>query len=78
MVARLQAKLNNITWKLHEQRGRMTENLELRKHYIEATHAAQLAADRRMLESRIASMQPSLQRQFVMGQLRKLEQRKKE
>ncbi len=73
-----QAKINNIVWKLHEQRGRMTENVDLRRRYIETCYAAQIAADRYLLESRIAHLQPALQRQLLEDQLRKLRRVDKE
>ena len=74
----MQAKLNNIVWKLHEQRGRMAESVDRRKHYIEACYVAQIAADRHLLESRVARMQPSLQRKFLEGRLQKLGYKGKE
>ena len=35
MLPAATARLNNIVWKLHEQRGRNAELIELRKRYIE-------------------------------------------
>jgi len=72
MTSQLQAKLNNIVWKLHERRGRMAESVDMRKRYIEACYAEQIAVDRHLLESRIARLQPSLQRKFLVDQLQKL------
>jgi hypothetical protein len=77
MSPQLQAKLNNIVWRLHERRGRVAESVELRKKYIEATYAAQIDSERKLLQSRIQRLQPSLQRQFLEGQLRKLNGSKK-
>ena len=36
------ARLNNIVWKLHEQRGRNAELIELRKRYLERAYCAQI------------------------------------
>ena len=72
MVSQIQAKVNNIVWKLHERRGRMAESVDLRRRYIESCYVEQIAADRQLLESRIARMQPSLQRKFMEAQLQKL------
>ena len=72
MSPALQAKLNNIVWRLHEQRGRVAESTELRMKYIQAAYAAQIDSDRKLLESRIQRLQPSLQRQFLQARLRKL------
>ena len=78
MTSQLQAKVNNIVWKLHERRGRLAESVDLRKRYIEACYVEQIAADRHLLESRIARMQPSLQRKFLVSQLQKLGRVEKE
>jgi len=78
MSPQLQAKLNNIVWRLHERRGRMTENVDMRKRYIESCYVGQIAADRQLLESRIARLQPSLQREFLENQLRKISRADKE
>ena len=32
-------KLKNVTWRLHEQRGRIHENVELRRKYVEQSRA---------------------------------------
>ena len=76
MVSQIQAKVNNIVWKLHERRGRMAESVDLRRRYIESCYVEQIAADRQLLESRIARMQPSLQRKFMEAQLQKLRVKK--
>jgi len=76
MVSQIQAKVNNIVWKLHERRGRMAESVDLRRRYIESCYVEQIAADRQLIESRIARMQPSLQRKFLETQLQKLRVKK--
>jgi hypothetical protein len=72
------ARLNNIVWKLHEQRGRNTELIELRKRYIEKAYCAQIRSDKQLLRSRIAQMQPSVQRVFLQARLEKLRQKERE
>ena len=67
------AKLNNIVWKLHEQRGRVAELTEMRKRYLEKAYAAQIDSDKKLLQSRIHRLQPSLQRAFLKARLEKLD-----
>ena len=67
------AKLNNIVWKLHEQRGRVAELTEMRKRYIEKAYCAQIDSDKKLLQSRIHRLQPSLQRAFLKARLEKLD-----
>jgi hypothetical protein len=69
------ARLNNIVWKLHEQRGRNAELIELRKRYIEKAYCAQIRSDKQLLRSRIAQMHPSVQRAFLQARLEKLRQK---
>jgi hypothetical protein len=72
------ARLNNIVWKLHEQRGRNAELIELRKRYIEKAYCAQIRSDKQLLASRIAQMYPSVQRTFLQARLEKLRQKERE
>ena len=72
------ARLNNIVWKLHEQRGRNAELIELRKRYIEKAYCAQIRSDKQLLRSRIALMHPSVQRAFLQARLEKLRQKERE
>lgn len=67
------AKLNNIVWKLHEQRGRVHELTEMRKRYLEKAYCAQIRSDKQLLQSRIHRLQPSLQRAFLRARLEKLD-----
>ena len=71
------ARLNNIVWKLHEQRGRNAE-IELRKRYIERAYCAQIKSDKQLLRSRIAQMYPSVQRAFLQARLEKPRQKARE
>ena len=72
------ARLNNIVWKLHEQRGRTAELIELRRRYIERAYCAQIKSDKQLLRSRIAHMHPSVQRAFLQARLEKLRQKGRE
>ena len=72
------ARLNNIVWKLHEQRGRNAELIELRKRYIERAYCAQIHSDKQLLRSHIAQMQPSVQRAFLQARLEKLREKERE
>ncbi len=71
-------RLNNIVWKLHEQRRRNTELLELRKCYIEATYAAQIRSDKQLLRSHLARMLPAVQRAFLQARLEKLREKERQ
>jgi hypothetical protein len=72
------ARLNNIVWKLHEQRGRNAELIEVRRRYLEKAYCAQIRSDKHLLLSHIARMQPSVQRAFLQARLQKLREREKE
>ena len=63
------ARLNNIVWKLHEQRGRNAELIELRRRYLQTAYCAQIRSDKQLLRSRIAQMHPSVQRAFLQARL---------
>ena len=72
------ARLNNIVWKLHEQRGRNAELIELRRRYLEKACCAQIHSDKQLLRSRIARMHPSVQRAFLQARLQKLREKERE
>jgi hypothetical protein len=72
------ARLNNIVWKLYEQRGRNAELIELRKRYIERAYCAQIKSDKQLLRSRIAQLLPSVQRAFLQARLDKLREKERE
>jgi hypothetical protein len=63
---------------LHEQRGRTAELIELRKRYIERAYCAQIRSDKQLLLSRLAQMQPSVQRALLQARLQKLRQKERE
>jgi uncharacterized membrane protein len=72
------ARLNNIVLKLHEQRGRNAELIELRKRYIERAYCAQIRSDKQLLRSRIAQMYPGVQRAFLQARLEKLKKKERQ
>jgi uncharacterized membrane protein len=78
MLPAATARLNNIVWKLHEQRGRNAELIQLRKRYIERAYCAQIKSDKSLLRSRIAQMYPGVQRAFLQARLEKLRQKERE
>ena len=49
----MQARLNKITFKLHEQRERLAPSVELRRKYIEAAYLNQIRGEQQMIQSRI-------------------------
>ncbi len=67
-----QAKINNITWKLHEARGRMHEDLMLRHAMIQASHHAQLSNDKASIMSHIHRLQPGARKAFLAYRLEQL------
>ena len=65
-------------WKLHEQRGRNAELIEVRRRYLEKAYCAQIRSDQHLLCSRIAQLQPSVQRAFLQARLEKLREKERE
>ena len=78
MVSSQTAQINNIVWKLHEQRGRNAELIELRRRYLERAYCAQIRSDKQLLRSHIARMHPSVQRAFLQARLEKLREKERE
>ena len=67
--------ISNITWKLHEQqRGRIQENMELRRQMMIDSHSQQLRNDRNSILSHIHRLQPGLRKAFLAMRLEKLKQ----
>ena len=64
--------ISNITWKLHEQRGRIQENMELRRKMLIDSHSQQLRNDRNSILSHIHRLQPGLRKAFLAMRLEKL------
>jgi len=73
MAPAMTAKPTPIVWKLHEQRGRVHELTEMRKRYIEKAYAAQIDSDKKLLQSHIHRLHPSLQCAFLEARLEKLD-----
>ena len=71
MLPAATARINNIVWKLHEQRGRNAELIQLRRRYIERAYCAQIRSDKVLLRSRIAHMYPGVQRAFLQARVGK-------
>ena len=65
-------RLKNIQWHLQEQRQRLHENVLLRKSMLEANYASQLRREKDDIRSRIASMQPGVQKTFLKMRLEKI------
>lgn len=68
-------RLKNIQWHLQEQRQRLHENVLLRKSMLEANYAQQLRREKDDIRSRIASMQPGVQKTFLAMRLQKIKER---
>ena len=67
--------LHKITYRLHQQRERLTPNLTLRRNYLTSVFHAQLGAEKNMIRSRIDRLQPGVRRVYLQGRLAKLDQR---
>ncbi len=67
--------IGNITWRLHEQRrGRIQENMELRRQMLIDSHRQQLRNDRNSIMSHIHHLQPGLRKAFLAMRLEKIKQ----
>ncbi len=70
--------IGNITWKLHEQRrGRIQENMELRRQMLIDSHRQQLRNDRNSIMSHIHHLQPGLRKAFLAMRLEKIKEQLK-
>ena len=65
-------KLKHVQWKLQEQRQRLHENVLLRKGMLEANYARQIQREKDDIRSRVAAMQPGVQKTFLRMRLEKL------
>ena len=68
----MQARLNKLTFKLHEQRDKMTPSLELRRKYIETAYLNQIRGEKEMIQSRIDRLSPGVRKTFLASRLQKL------
>ena len=69
--------ISNLTWKIHERRGRIQENMELRRQMLVDSHHQQLRNDRNSILSHIHRLQPGLRKAFLAMRLEKLKQQLK-
>jgi hypothetical protein len=67
-----QAKISHITWRLHERRGLLQENMELRKTMLAASYHMQLRNDRNAVQSHINHLQPGPRKTFLQMRLVKI------
>ena len=68
----MQARLNKLTFKLHEQRDKMTPSMELRRKYIETAYLNQMRGEKEMIQSRIDRLSPGVRKTFLASRLQKL------
>ena len=68
----MQARLNKLTFKLHEQRDKMTPSLELRRKYIETSYLNQIRGEKEMIASNIDRLSPGVRKTFLASRLQKL------
>jgi hypothetical protein len=71
-MAFTRSKISHLTWKLHEQRGRIQENMELRRKMLLDSHSQQLRNDRNSINSIYHRLQPGPRKVFLAMRLEKL------
>ena len=69
------AKIANITLRLHEKRGRITENMELRHKMLKASYHMQLQNEKNSVMSHIHHLQPGPRKVFLQMRLEKINAR---
>ena len=67
-------KLKNVTWRLHEQQGRIHENVELRRKYLEQSRALQLHSEKNDIKSHVGKLQEGPRKVFLKMHLQKIPQ----
>ena len=72
MVAR---DLQRITFRLHDQRAKLTPNLELRRAHLTAAFHGQLRAEKHAIEGSIGRLQPGVRRVYLQNRLAQLDAR---
>jgi hypothetical protein len=72
MAVFTQAKIQHITWRLHERRGLLQENMELRRKMLAASYHMQLRNDRNAVMSHIHHLQPGPRKLFLQMRLEKI------
>jgi hypothetical protein len=68
----MQARLNKLTFKIHDQRERLAPSVELRRRYIEAAYLNQIKGEKEMIQSRIDRLSPGVRKVFLASRLQKL------
>ena len=68
----MQARLNKMTFKLHDQREKLAPSIELRRRYIEAAYLNQIRGEKEMIQSRIDRLSPGVRKVFLASRLQKL------
>ena len=71
-------KLKNVTWRLHEQRGHIHENVKLRRKYLEQSRARQLHTEKHDIASHIGRLQEGPRKLFLKLRLRKIKEHLKD
>lgn len=74
MVAR---DLHKLTYRLHQQREKLTPNVVLRRNYLTSVFHAQIASEKDAIRSRIDRLQPGVRRMYLRGRMDKLDARAK-
>ena len=72
MLKPLQARLNNIKYKLQEAQPKHHENLMLRKKIVEKAYHDQLRVERDDISSRMKYLQPGARQLFLKLRLEKI------
>ena len=67
-----QAKIHNITWRLHKQRDLLVENRELRNKMLKSSYNMQLRNDYNAVQSHINYLQPGPRQHFLKSRLAKI------
>ena len=65
------AKIANITLRLHEKRGRVQENMELRHKMLKASYHMQLKNEKNDVMSHIHQLQAGPRKLFLQMRLKK-------
>jgi hypothetical protein len=72
MAVFTQAKIKHTTWRLHQQRGLLQENMELRHKMLAASYHMQLRNEQNSVQSHIDRLQPGLRKVFLQMRLVKI------
>ena len=70
--------LKNVTWRLHKQRERIRENVELRRKYMKQSRARQLHTEKHDIASHIGRLEEGPRKLFLKLRLRKIKEHLKD